>query len=179
MRCRFTQSTCIALVVFLKQGERTTCVPERWGRASAQSDVSCTNGAGGVCKSCTRCGLSVTGAAILSFFGDVQYKRRQSGKTDYRARLRLTTQDKNKCAFAWSYCTCFSSPGLLCSTGQDQLSLQLGLVHIGDSVCCIRTTGSPCDAVTCRCLCACVLQLSCYCVGYWQNLSVVLEEVMS
>ncbi len=26
-----------------------------------------------------------------------QYKRRQSGKTDYRARLRLTTQDKNKC----------------------------------------------------------------------------------
>lgn len=26
----------------------------------------------------------------------VKYKRRRQGKTDYRARLRLTTQDKNK-----------------------------------------------------------------------------------
>lgn len=28
----------------------------------------------------------------------VKYRRRREGKTDYRARLRLTTQDKNKCA---------------------------------------------------------------------------------
>lgn len=26
----------------------------------------------------------------------VKYRRRREGKTDYRARLRLTTQDKNK-----------------------------------------------------------------------------------
>lgn len=26
----------------------------------------------------------------------VKYKRRRAGKTDYRARLRLSTQDKNK-----------------------------------------------------------------------------------
>ena len=63
------------------------------------------------------CAASVSKAAVLIVFGDAQYKRRQSGKTDYRARLRLTTQDKNKCAVAWSYCICFSSPALLCSTG--------------------------------------------------------------
>lgn len=28
----------------------------------------------------------------------VKYRRRREGKTDYRARLRLTTQDKNKYA---------------------------------------------------------------------------------
>ena len=28
----------------------------------------------------------------------VKYRRRRAGKTDYRARLRLTTQDKNKSA---------------------------------------------------------------------------------
>lgn len=26
----------------------------------------------------------------------VKYKRRRAGKTDYRARLRMSTQDKNK-----------------------------------------------------------------------------------
>lgn len=26
----------------------------------------------------------------------MKYKRRRAGKTDYRARLRLSTQDKNK-----------------------------------------------------------------------------------
>jgi Ribosomal large subunit proteins 60S L5, and 50S L18 len=34
-------------------------------------------------------------SAYLSRF-QVKYKRRRQGKTDYRARLRLTTQDKNK-----------------------------------------------------------------------------------
>ena len=36
-----------------------------------------------------------------------QYKRRQSGKTDYRARLRLTTQDKNK--YAPAVCFAFTT----------------------------------------------------------------------
>lgn len=29
----------------------------------------------------------------------VKYRRRRQGKTDYRARLRLCTQDKNKSVF--------------------------------------------------------------------------------
>ena len=37
----------------------------------------------------------VKGSAYHSRF-QVKYRRRREGKTDYRARLRLTTQDKNK-----------------------------------------------------------------------------------
>ena len=42
----------------------------------------------------------------------VKYKRRRAGKTDYRARLRMSTQDKNKyntpkyrCTFVPPACT--------------------------------------------------------------------------
>lgn len=37
----------------------------------------------------------VKGSAYHSRY-QVKYRRRREGKTDYRARLRLTTQDKNK-----------------------------------------------------------------------------------
>ena len=37
----------------------------------------------------------VKGSAYHSSY-QVKYRRRREGKTDYRARLRLTTQDKNK-----------------------------------------------------------------------------------
>lgn len=34
--------------------------------------------------------------AVLPRTLQVKYKRRRAGKTDYRARLRMSTQDKNK-----------------------------------------------------------------------------------
>ena len=37
----------------------------------------------------------IKGSAYHSRY-QVKYRRRREGKTDYRARLRLTTQDKNK-----------------------------------------------------------------------------------
>ena len=35
-------------------------------------------------------------SSSLPVVAQVKYRRRRQGKTDYRARLRLTNQDKNK-----------------------------------------------------------------------------------
>lgn len=92
----------------------------RWLRSAAPSHASDTPCFPRCCRATPplSCAHVVKNSAYFSRF-QVKYKRRRAGKTDYRARLRLVKQDKNKYnTHKHRLVVRFSSKDITCQIGE-------------------------------------------------------------